>query len=330
MWNAQPDEIKLLDKRDSITVTSIRENSDWTTAFRQLRETATQKEKTVRRHKPIISHNHNFLDAGNKAVVNGYKLFYYRQFSGLSLKKISHSSGVDVRTINNLEQVKTGSSTGPNCFKTITREELAAIEQSIGCIGKLEYGQPDDFLAKFIMFYKVNKTIAKNKSRIKQLDFFPDTKAVVFDFGGTLTRTSSNRSTWEKMWEIVGYTSSDAGHYHRLYIADKIKHQEWCDITANELRKKGFSKEHLQQIISTIKPMQGLTDAINELRRQDTMLYIVSGSIKEIILEVLGKCFSDFSDIKANEIAFDEQGIIKSIRGTNLILMVRQVILNEL
>jgi phosphoserine phosphatase len=320
MWDPQPEQIKLLDKRDSISVVPIRSDGEWADSFRQLKEAVSRlRQPPPKRRPPVAASRYDEPvtdDHARDAVINGYKLYFYRMRAKCSIKALSKATGIDSATLNKLEQVKTKKTAGPDCFKAVSREGLAAIEKALSCVGKLEYGQLDDFLAKYIMFYKVNTTIGRKRQSTKQLEFIPDTKAVVFDFGGTLTLTASNRSTWERMWESVGYTSIDAGNHHRRYLAEAITHPEWCDITAAELRKRGFSRKHLHEIIAGVKPIPGLEETIASLRKQETALYIVSGSVKEIIVEVLGKAFSAFADIKANDIVFDDDGIIKRIEGT--------------
>jgi phosphoserine phosphatase/NAD-dependent SIR2 family protein deacetylase len=316
MWDANPEQIQLFDKRDSITVMPIRTDSDWTTAFQQLREQVLLLGKRGKKA-PRARHDQAALSP-DEALVNGYKLYFYRMNAKKSIKVLSQETGIPPLEINKLEQVKTKTVAGPDCFKAAIRQNLAKIEKALNCVGALEYGgeKQDDFLAKYIMFYKVNMTIGKKSNRTKVLSFVPDTKAVVFDFGGTLTRSTSNRSTWERMWESVGYTSVEAGHHHRKFLAREITHQVWCDVTAAKLREKGFSLKHLRQITSGVELLPGLEEMLNGLRAQGTSVYIVSGSIREIIAGVLGPTFSLFSDVKANELLFDSDEIIKSIRGT--------------
>ena len=118
------------------------------------------------------------------------------------------------------------------------------------------------------------------------------------------------------MWESVGYTSIDAGDFHRKFLSREISHQEWCDITAKKLRERMFSKAHLEEIISHIKPVSDIKETVWSLKKQGTSVHIVSGSIKDVITSVIGDVYPEFSSIKSNEAVFDENGIIESISGT--------------
>lgn len=319
MWSINPEQVRLYDSR-KITALPIEQDTDWLAAFQQLHDALTSHRKpgpgtSTGRDSPVKATQPAFDDA-SQAVVNGYKLFFHRTKKQQSVKKLSHETGIDARLINNLEQVKIRSRTGPKCFKSVDRTVLARIEKALDCVGKLEYGQNDDFLAQYLLYYKVNKNPVRKSSGTIPLDFVPDTKAVVFDFGGTLTISDSPMSTWEKMWDSVGYTTTQAGHYHRRFLQEKLSHQGWCDITAEMLALRGFSRKHLVEITKGIRPVAGLHEALQALHEQGSDLYIVSGSVRDIIIEVLGESFKLFKEVRANEMVFDRDGLLGAIRGT--------------
>jgi phosphoserine phosphatase/NAD-dependent SIR2 family protein deacetylase len=314
MWQPNLEQIKLLDRIYSVEAIPIKNDPDWVDAFQQV-EGALNRTKA----KGISSRRRRLgiapLSPTDEVIINGYKLFYYRTGRQMSIRRLSTESGVDVLKINALEQVKVTISAGPACFKRSTRAELYQLERTLDCPGELEFGDPNDFLATYIMFYKVHH---KKKARLgaaKQLDFSADTKAVIFDFGGTLTKSFSPTSTWERMWLSVGYKIEDAGHLHRQFVAGNITHQQWCDLTCKRLRDRGFSKDTMRQIISHVEPVAGLAEALSALHEQGTSLHIVSGSVREIIQEILGDTWELFQDIKANEFVYDRNGVLEEIRG---------------
>jgi phosphoserine phosphatase/NAD-dependent SIR2 family protein deacetylase len=318
MWDVTQEQIKLMDKRDQIEVVPIIRDNDWLAAFRQIASAHTYQNRQERKKSQNTQRSIAPIELSpDDAIVNGYKLFFYRTKKQLSIRALSSNSGVDAGKINNLEQVKIKVEAGPNCFKTASRDELRRIERALGCAGRLEFGQNDDFLATFILYYKVNRKRGKEvrKSATAQLDFAADTKAVVFDFGGTLTKSASPVSTWERMWLAVDYTIDDAGHFHRQFIAGNITHQQWCDATCEKLRSRGFSKTHMRRIIDEMTPIGGLKETLATLHNQGISLHIVSGSVREIIQSVLGESFELFHEVKANEFIYDSRGVVKEIRG---------------
>jgi len=315
IWEVSPEQARLLDKRDQIEVIPIRSDSDWEAAVAQLAErvqAASRKPQKARKRSTVPA----IPDAepDDEVVINGYKLFYHRTRKQMSLRHLSIATAISVQMLNNLEQVKVKLKAGPNCFGKTTRSNVTRLEHALGCPGELAFGK-NDFLAAYILFYKVNRKQPARMSVTKQIDFAADTKAVVFDFGGTLTRATSPVSTWERMWTASGYTIQDAGHYHRQFIAGNLSHQQWCDATCERFRKGGFSRAHLKSIIDGIEPVVGLHETLAQLHDQGISLHVVSGSVKEIILSVLGNSARFFDEIKANEFVWDADGIIKEIRG---------------
>jgi phosphoserine phosphatase len=117
------------------------------------------------------------------------------------------------------------------------------------------------------------------------------------------------------MWLKAGYTIADAGALHREFSIRRITHREWCAKTCSALRERGFSHTHLLEIIAGIEPVEDLVPTLKKLHSQGIQLFIVSGSVREIIASVLGETYKLFSEIRSNEILFDEQGIISQIRG---------------
>jgi phosphoserine phosphatase len=320
MWRINSEQRTLLDKRDEISAFSIESDDDWAKAFAQLNEAWKRRKSSlpprrkdpIKVSKPIPAPSTAF----DRAIVNGYKLYFHRTNRQLSVKHLSQLTGIDGREINNLEQVKTKISASAKCFGSISRENLARLEHALDCIGELEFGRPDDFLATYILFYTVNRGVVKASSTTKQLDFKPQTKAVVFDFGGTLALSNSELSTWERIWAAVGYQIEDAADLHRQFQAKKITHQEWCDLTCEKLRERNFSRREMKTIIDDIYPIAGLPETLQNLHDAGIALYIVSGSIKEIISNVIGDAtYKLFSEVKANEFVYDDAGVLKQIRG---------------
>lgn len=322
MWNLSPQYSRLMDKRDRVEVVNFTRDEQWHKAFEQIIQALPKRRKLAgvatggARLRTRSSASVAACDTD--AVVNGYKLFFHRTQRRMSVKGLSSASGVSATLINQLEQVKTGGRAGPGIFKRAPRDDLARLEKALNCVGALEFGQDDDFLARYLMFFQVNKTVAKGAAGSKSLPFkAPETKCVVFDFGGTLTRPRPGLSTWERLWEVVGADLVEAGDLHRQFLQKKIEHQEWCDITRDRLREKNFRAKHLTKIIEGIEPIAGLEATIQSLHQRGVSLYIVSGSIREIIRAVLGsKVFGLFEEVKANDFRYDRKtGLLSEIRG---------------
>jgi len=142
------------------------------------------------------------------------------------------------------------------------------------------------------------------------------TKAVIFDFDGTLTKERTTHSSWEKIWVELGYTPEDCRNLHEEFDKGNISHQEWCDITANKFRAKNLHHDLIEKIGDEIELMPGIEKVINDLLASNIKLYIVSGSIKTIIEKALGALHAHFIEVKANKFVFNEIKYLVEIIGT--------------
>ena len=139
-------------------------------------------------------------------------------------------------------------------------------------------------------------------------------KIVMFDFDGTLASPFS-RTAWERLWSHLGYPLSDCVKYHKLYSSKAITYEEWFNITQNQFKVKGLTVSNIKEVASQINLLDDAEETIGELRNKGILLFIVSGSVREVISEVLGTLEPNFEDIKANEFVFQD-GILSEIIAT--------------
>lgn len=250
--------------------------------------------------------------------INGFKIFYFRRNRKLGVKALAKLAGLPHRELSRLEQVKIRTAPfGSHCFAFCTPKTLENLERVLGCPGKLLAGQPDDFLTLYMLFYRQYRgTNTARDPNDSQLTFPFETKAVVFDFDGTLTAHNDDETTWEKIWVKLGYSINDCSDLHWKYSNGKFTHQRWCDITRDHFRNARFSRKDLDDVVASIKLIGGARAVIDSLRERGIKLYILSGSIRQVIDKVLGDLRSRFDDVQANDMIFDPSGIIREIRGT--------------
>lgn len=143
-----------------------------------------------------------------------------------------------------------------------------------------------------------------------------DPKIIVFDFDGTLTKSNEMRTTWESIWTSLEYDIENCQELHKQFSQNKITHQEWCDLTQEKFTQKKLHKNTLIEIAKRIQLIKGFEETIKYLKNKDIKLYILSGSIEDVILEVLGEYSKYFDDISANKFIFDKNNILEKIIGT--------------
>lgn len=143
-------------------------------------------------------------------------------------------------------------------------------------------------------------------------------KVIVFDFDGTLTYKDGLHSSWEKIWVYLGYKVQDCLKYYDLFKAGKISHQQWCDLTCEAFKKKQLTQGTLESISKEIQLMDGVKEVLYKLKNEHHLkLYIVSGSILQLIELVLGDNIDNYFDgYKANIFIFHTNNKLAKIIGT--------------
>ena len=142
------------------------------------------------------------------------------------------------------------------------------------------------------------------------------TQAVIFDFDGTLTRNAF-QSSWEHLWLSCGFDVQDCRDLHERFFNGEFDHQTWCDITCDHFKSHGFNKTSLYEVAQKFQLIDDCYDVIKYLHEKNIELYIISGSVLELIKEVLGiDLFAMFRAVKANQMLFDDNDVLQSIVGT--------------
>lgn len=167
---------------------------------------------------------------------------------------------------------------------------------------------------QFYFTYKGSRPGRPEASRQLKLPFA--TKVVAFDFDGTLTKPMDTRSAWEKLWTLLRYPIDDCVDLHRRFKLGEFTHEKWCELTRDKFRARKLHEEQLMRIARQTQLVAGVKETLDILKRSGIRLYIVSGSIKQVIRVALGDLYQLFDDVKANEIRFDSTGLIDHIIGT--------------
>lgn len=142
-------------------------------------------------------------------------------------------------------------------------------------------------------------------------------KAIVFDFDGTLTKKGTN--VWKKIWSSLGYDTDEQSYYKQLFhkfFQGEITHNDWCDLTCEKFKEKNFSMKDLIEIADKVELLKNVKESIKWLYEHGFHLHIVSGNILPVIYRVMGDTIKYFESINANDMFFDNNGIINKIVGT--------------
>lgn len=314
MWRPSQHMMKLKELAEKTDTLPIESDNEWLENLQLMRRAYERLGKTrpaaaKRTAQPPIASTGNVF-------INGYKLFYYRDIKSISRMKLAEATKIPIGKITQLETVNQSAPLGQECFKSCTLDDIRKLERELRPETSLEYGKTDDFLAYYIEYYANNWQKPRAKKAPQQNSLFSrGTKAVVFDFGGTLTVPKHKENTWERIWKSVGYTLDDAAELHHAFSAKKITHQEWCDKTCEKLRAAGFNRAVFETIYSDISPVDGLAETFKLLRERHIRIHIVSGSLRAIIENVLDGSARYVDSIRSNDFQFDKKGLLSKIVG---------------
>lgn len=192
-------------------------------------------------------------------------------------------------------------------------------QNMISTYTKLKIDNPafSNFVNELLVTYYL---LAKGKLLIDDIEqtILPSgkTKAVVFDFDGTLTLGKTTQTTWESIWIKLGYDVKECQNLHQRFNNNEITHDEWCKLTEEKFIAKGLNKKMVLAIASKIRLIPGIKDTFSELYNRNIKIYIVSGSILTVIKNALGNRQNYVDEIKANEFAFDRDNKLIKINGT--------------
>jgi NAD-dependent SIR2 family protein deacetylase len=264
MWSPTEAQVKLFGQRDGIDVHPVEADDEWAKNMGILFDAYDSLIKSggkvpVRKRQSKLFGTKS--EAEKPVYINGYKLFYHRDFRNIARETLAKRSKIDVKRLKILETVKLNKPLGESCFKKSSVFEIWNLEKSLRPKTSLEYGKDeDDFLAFYIEYYKNNWKKSREKAVPQQNSVFRKTKAVVFDFGGTLTVPQFRENTWERIWRSVGYSLEEANALHHRFSTGKITHKEWCDMTCEKLRARNFSRVMFEQIFQDVKSVDGLLE----------------------------------------------------------------------
>lgn len=242
--------------------------------------------------------------------INSLKLYFFRKEKRKTEKDLEKITKIDELSIMKYESLNIGKGTYDiSCFPDCNISNIHRLEKALELqCGSLEAKDNNvNYTGYLLSFYYKNK--------LKKL--YNNFKAVVFDFDGTLTKSNS-KTTWQRIWTELGYPIEECEKLHKKFDNKEITHQQWCDLTCQKFQKKNLTKKILSEISSCIPLVEGCAPVLQKLKSNDLSLFIVSGSIREIIMEVLGEDISRlFYWIHANRMDFrSSNGELKRIIGT--------------
>jgi len=313
MWGLKERPKRVLIERDGIEALPINSESDWLRAFDLI--SVNRKFLNSRQHR-LMSPATRTRD-GVIVQVNPYKLYLYRRSRDISIRDAASIAGITVQKYKSIERVANlRAPPSVKAFKTIEHTALVALEDAFRCSGKLRVNGSDDLRTQYIEYYIRNRSGGPLVAESEQDFLSYATRAVVFDFDGTLTISNGNETTWEAIWRVLGYDIAECAKYHAMYTSGRITHRKWCEITRDRFRERELTREIVTQLSKTIKLIDGVREVFSELRKRSIPIFIVSGSVTDIIRNVLGDLAGEIDGLFANRFTYDDEDILTDIEST--------------
>lgn len=256
----------------------------------------------------------------SKKRINPFKLYYYRKTAGLSLTQLAEQTSISVSDLKRLEDGIAKSQATPkrvSDFAVVSDADLRSLEKALNCKGILRAGKKDDFSTQLLHYYEVYKHQDLPGENIPTaIPPIISPKAIVFDFDGTLAKSGANQTMWESLWTQLGYEINECGKLFQRFIRKEIDHEEWCRLTLDKFRAKGLTRDQVLEVGRKVSLIKGFETTIKRIHREEIPMYIVSGSIREILISAIGDFWTYFARIEANVFAYTADDVIEKIVGT--------------
>ncbi len=141
------------------------------------------------------------------------------------------------------------------------------------------------------------------------------TKAVVFDFDGTLSNVREGDGTWWEIWNYLGDLDIDE-LYYRMFRNGEISNNEWTSLVINHFIMCKLTKNQIEEISNKISLVAHTHETFETLKENGIKIFILSGGIKPMIEKVLKREKIDkyIDEFIAYEFEFDENGLLMSFK----------------
>ncbi len=129
---------------------------------------------------------------------------------------------------------------------------------------------------------------------------------VCFDLDGTLV--DDTVFIWTTLHETFKTDSVARKRAYDDYFGGRITYRDWFETDLELLRRVGATKQSIERVLTSLKPMPGAIETLTELKRRGHIICVVSGSLDIVVDHLFGE--DVFDHILINKIWFDENGRI--------------------
>ena len=146
----------------------------------------------------------------------------------------------------------------------------------------------------------------------------PKYKLVCFDVDGTLIDFPQDHPKFS--WQVFhDYFQTDA---HRRedarnkFLNGKISYLQWAEHDIGMWKEINARKEDFFMAMEPLKLMNGAMETLQELKRNNLKLAVISGSINVVLEKFIPNYNEIFDDVFLSRIYFDKKGRITKVEAT--------------
>ena len=108
------------------------------------------------------------------------------------------------------------------------------------------------------------------------------TKAVIFDFDGTLTRGGEGSCSWARVWKSLDDEETD-NKFYGMFARGEIDDPTWMRLIEERYKELKMPKSLLDGLAEKIELMPGLEKTLKHFYDNGVKVYVVSGGVKNLI-----------------------------------------------
>lgn len=133
------------------------------------------------------------------------------------------------------------------------------------------------------------------------------TKAVVFDFDGTLTKPHRLSNSWARVWDRIGCNDIDDVLYGR-FNRGEITYEEWFYLCYDCFKEHKVNMQHFVDIADEIELLDHMEEYFKTLNNSGVKIYVLSGGVGNIVDIKLQSVNKYITSIEADRFVLDEGG----------------------
>ena len=139
-------------------------------------------------------------------------------------------------------------------------------------------------------------------------------KLVCFDVDGTLI--DNVKFSWQIFHDYFQTDEHRREDARNNFFNGKITYKQWAEHDINLWKEKNAKREDFFKAINHLKLMEGAMETLNELKKKNFKLAIISGSLNVVLERFIPNYEKYFDDVCLSRIYFDNDGGISKVDAT--------------